>query len=155
MEDLCWSMLILGIGNRHRGDDATGILAVEHLRSLGIAAELCSGEPSELIDAWTGTDDVIVIDAVVTGAPPGTIHLWDAAHPPAFATSAASTHGLGLAQAIELARVMNSLPARLRIYGIEGKNFEMGAAVSPEVAQSVEEVVRRIAAELRPGGTAL
>jgi len=139
-------MLILGCGNRNRGDDAAGILAAERLRALGIAAEVCAGEPSALIDAWSGADDVIVIDAVLTGAPAGTIHVWDAAHPPTFATSAASTHGLGLAQAIELARVMNSLPSRLRIYGIEGKNFEMGTAVSPEVEHAVEEVVRRIAA---------
>ena len=141
-------MLILGCGNRDRGDDAAGILAAERLYTLGIAAAVCSADPTALMDAWSGADDVIVIDAVVTGAPVGTIHVWDAARPPSFAMSAGSTHGLGLAQAVELARVMNSLPARLRVYGIEGKRFDMGASASPEVEGAVEGVVQQIANEL-------
>jgi len=144
-------MLILGCGNRQRGDDGAGILVAERLRALGIAAGVCAGEPSELLDAWTGADDVIVIDAVVTGAPAGAVHVWDGQRPPAFATSTGSTHGLGLAQAIELARALDRLPARLHLYGIEGKNFEIGSAVSPEVERAVEEVVKRIAADLYTG----
>jgi hydrogenase maturation protease len=144
-------MLILGCGNRQRGDDAAGILAAERLRALGLAAEVCAGEAAELMEAWSGVDDVIVIDAVVTGAPTGTVQVWDGQRPPVFATSAGSTHGLGVAQAIELARALDRLPARLRVYGIEGKNFEIGSAVSPEVERAVEEVANRIAAELAPG----
>lgn len=142
-------MLILGCGNRQRGDDAAGILAAERLRALGIAAEVCAGESSELMEAWSDADDVIVVDAVVVGAPVGTVHVWDGRQPPAFATAKRSTHGLGVAEAIALARALDRLPARLRVYGIEGNNFEMGNALSPEVEHAVEEVVRRIAAEFR------
>jgi hydrogenase maturation protease len=143
-------MLILGCGNRQRGDDAAGILVAERLRTLGIAAEVCAGEPSELMEAWSSADDVMVIDAVVAGAPVGSVHVWDGRHPPQFATAKRSTHGFGVAEAIELGRALDRLPARLRVYGIEGKNFEVGRAVSPEVQRAVEEVVHRIAAELRP-----
>jgi hydrogenase maturation protease len=143
-------MLILGCGNRQRGDDGAGILAAERLRALGIAAEVCSGEPSELMAAWSGVQDVTLIDAVVTGASAGAVHVWDGQHLPVFATSAASTHGLGVAQAIALARALDRLPVRLRVYGIEGKQFEIGSPVSPQVARAVEEVVNRIAIELRP-----
>ncbi len=146
-------MLILGCGNRQRGDDAAGILAVERLRALGIAAAVCAGEPAELMEAWRGVDgadDVIVIDAVVTGAPTGTVHVWDGRHLPAFATATGSTHGFGVAQAIELARVLDRLPPlRLRVYGIEGKKFEIGAAISPEVERAVEEVIQRIAGQVK------
>jgi hydrogenase maturation protease len=138
-------MLILGCGNRQRGDDAAGILAAERLRAIGITAEVCAGEASELMHAWSVADDVIVIDAVVTGAPAGTVHVWDGQHLPAFATSTGSSHGLGVAQAIGLARALDCLPARLRVYGIEAKRFELGSEVSPEVERAVEEVVRRIA----------
>jgi hydrogenase maturation protease len=145
-------MLILGCGNGQRGDDAAGLLVAERLRALGVGAKVCSGEVSELIEAWTGADDVIVIDAVVSGASAGTVHVWDGQRPPAFATSAGSTHGLGVAQAIELARALGRLPPRLRVYGIEGKNFEMGgSAVSPEVERAAEEVVQRIVSEARRG----
>jgi len=141
-------MLILGCGNRQRGDDAAGILAAERLKALGLAAEVCAGEAAELMEAWSGADDVIVIDAVVTGAAAGTVHVWDGQRPPALVMSAGSTHGLGVAQAIALARALDRLPARLRVYGIEGSTFEIGSAVSPEVERAVEEVVQRIAAEL-------
>jgi len=55
-----------------------------------------------------------------------------------------STHGLGLSEAITLARVLDRLPHRLRVYGIEGRQFEPGTEVSPEVKLAVEEVVRQI-----------
>jgi len=141
--------LILGCGNRQRGDDAAGLLVAEGLRALGIAAEVCSGEAADLIEAWSKSDDVIVIDAVVSGAPAGAVHVWDGQNLPTFAMSAESTHGLGIAQAIKLARALNRLPSRLRVYGIEGKSFDMGSSVSPEVERAVEEVAKRIAREAR------
>jgi len=139
-------MLILACGNRDRADDAAGILVAERLRELGIDAKECAGEASDLMEAWSAANDVIVIDCVMTGAPGGTVHLWDASHP-LVVKSSSSTHGFGLGEAIELARSLGRLPARLRIYGIEGKNFEIGGAVSAEVARGVAEVVHKIAAE--------
>ena len=62
-------MLIIGCGNRDRGDDGAGILVAERLRELGIEANTRSGEAVDLIEAWKSADDVIVVDAVVTGAP--------------------------------------------------------------------------------------
>jgi len=144
-------MLIIGCGNLQRGDDGAGIMAVERLRALGIAAEVCAGEASELIGTWSGADDVIVIDAVVTCAPVGAVHVWDGQHPLEYGKSSGSTHGLGVAEAIELARAINCLPERLRVYGIEGKSFGIGSGVSPEVERAVHEVVTRIAAEVNAG----
>ena len=144
-------MLIIGCGNPQRGDDAAGAMAAERLRALGIAAEVCAGEASELIGAWSGADDVIVIDAVVTGAPVGTVNVWDGQHPLQYGRSSGSTHGLGVAEAIELARTINCLPERLRVYGIEGNRFEIGSGVSPEVERAIDEVVRRIAGEVNAG----
>lgn len=93
-------------------------------------------------------DDVIVVDAVMTGAPVGTVQAWDGRQPLISYRTVASTHGLGIAEAIELARVLNRLPTRLQVYGIEGGGFECGAEVSPQVQRAVEEVVRRIVANV-------
>ncbi len=141
-------MLIIGCGNRQRGDDAAGIMAAEQLQELGIPAQICAGDPAKLMEAWHGVDDVIVIDAVVTGAPAGAVHVWDGQHPFARGRSSGSTHGLGVAEAIELARALDCLPARLRVYGIEGTKFEIASEVSPEVERAVEEVATRIAGEV-------
>ena len=137
-------MLIIGCGNRQRGDDGAGILVAERLRERGIEAVARVGEVTDLIEAWKGADDVIVVDAVVTGSPLGTVQAWDGRQPLASLSTTTSTHGLGLAEAIELARVLNRLPARLRVYGVEGRRFGPGTEISPEVHRAVEEVVRRI-----------
>jgi len=149
--------LIIGCGNRQRGDDAAGILATERLRALGIEAlgiqiKICSGEASELMGLWSGADDVIVIDAVVTGSAPGVVHLWDAERPLRYGKAPGSTHGLGVAEALELARALERLPAEMRIYGIEGRQFEIGSEVSEEVERGVGTVVQRIVSEARRGG---
>jgi hydrogenase maturation protease len=141
-------MLIIGCGNRQRSDDGAGILVAERLRDLGIPAETRSGEAADLIEAWRGADDVIVVDAVMTGAPVGTVQAWDARQPLASVSTTASTHGLGVAEAIGLAQVLQCLPAQLQVYGIEGRRFEPGAEISPEVQRAIEDVARRIIARL-------
>jgi hydrogenase maturation protease len=83
-----------------------------------------------------------VIDAVRSGAPPGTIHRLDG-DPPA-AMRLGSTHAIGLAEAIELGRALDRLPAHLELYGIEGAHFETGAELSPEVARAVEALCERL-----------
>ena len=143
-------MLILACGNRNRADDAAGLLVAERLRELGIDAKECAGDVPDLMEAWSAADNVIVVDCVMTGVPAGIVHFWDASHPLAFKSSG-STHGLGLGEAIELARSLGCLPARLRIYGIEGQNFEVGAAISADVQRGIAEVVNKIAAEVGTG----
>jgi hydrogenase maturation protease len=145
-------MLIIGCGNRERSDDGAGILVAERLRELGIEADTRIGDAADLIEAWKGAEDVIVVDAVVTGAPVGTVQAWDGRQPLASIKATASTHGLGVAEAIELAHVLDRLPARLRVYGVEGRRFEPGSGISPEVQRAVEEVVQRIIADVRRSG---
>jgi hydrogenase maturation protease len=141
-------MLIIACGNRQRSDDGAGILVAERLRKLGIEADTRTGEGADLIEAWKNADDVIVVDAVVTGAPVGTVQAWDGLQLRSSRGTNASTHGFGVAEAIELARLLNRLPNRLRVYGIEVRQFEAGAEISPEVQRAVEEVVRRIIADV-------
>jgi hydrogenase maturation protease len=141
-------MLIIGCGNRERSDDGAGILVAERLRELGIEAETRIGEALDLIEAWNGADDVILVDAVLTGAPVGTVQAWDGRQPLASVRTNTSSHGLGVAEAIELAHLLDRLPTRLRVYGIEGRRFEPRAEISPEVRCAIEEVVRRIMADL-------
>jgi hydrogenase maturation protease len=57
-----------------------------------------------------------------------------------------SSHGFGVAEAINLARILQLLPKSLTVYGIEGKNFGIGETVSPEVLKSVEDLAQQIAA---------
>ena len=137
-------MLIIGCGNLERGDDCAGLLVARRLRELGANARWCEDEPFRLIDLWEHAEYVILVDAVVTGSPAGTIHVWDSRRVSLDSKAPASTHGLGLAEAIELARALNRLPSRLEVYGIEGYCFDRGSGTSREIQHAVDEVVRRI-----------
>jgi hydrogenase maturation protease len=140
-------MRIIGCGNRERGDDAAGVLVAERLRELGVEAETLTGEALALIEAWRGAKNVIVVDAVATGSPAGTVQVWEGRPPVLPGRVSTSTHGFGVAEAIELARTVDRLPQRLRVYGIEGRRFDPGSDVSPEVKRAVEEVARQIASQ--------
>lgn len=143
--------LVIGLGNDYRRDDAVGRIVARRLKeNAGDRFRIAegSGEGAALIDAWKEADLAIVIDAVHSGARPGTIHRLDAtreAIPSNFFHY--STHAFSIAEAIELARALGQLPARLVVYGIEGRNFESGIGLSPEVASAAEETARRVEVE--------
>jgi hydrogenase maturation protease len=136
--------LVVGVGT-DRGDDAAGLTVVRRLRASGHPVTLAelAGDLTRLIDLWQPTDRVAVVDAVRSGAPAGTVQVLDAAGGPlpAGAVPAGSTHGLGLDTAIELARGLGRLPARLIVYGIEGSQWTDGTGLSPEVSAAVDRVV--------------
>jgi hydrogenase maturation protease len=140
-------MQIICCGNPDRGDDSAALLVAQQLHKLGIEAEVQSGDALDLIESWDETDEVCVVDATVTGAAPGTVRVWDGALPENVLTGTASTHGLGVGEAIYLAQILNRLPKRLRVYGIEGKQFAPGEQVSAEVQEAAEKVAKQIAAE--------
>ena len=141
-------MLIIGVGNAYRGDDGAG-LAVAHALRATLPPEIEvieeSGEGTSLMDAWRGASRVILIDAVHSGAVPGTIHHFDASTSTVpTALFPCSTHAFGVADAIEMARALRELPEQLMIYGIEGGNFDEIDGLSRDVQHAVAAVVRQI-----------
>jgi len=144
--------LFIGIGNPLRGDDAAGLLVARALRARepeGIEVLELEGEPVDLIEAWDGAEAVAVADAVASGGDPGEVHRIDAVAGPLPATLAgASTHAMGLAEAVELARALDRLPPRLLVYGIEAASFETGAEPSPAVRAAAERVADMVVEEL-------
>jgi hydrogenase maturation protease len=59
-----------------------------------------------------------------------------------------STHGFGLAEAIELARALDQLPPRCVVYAVEAGSVVVGAPLSPPVAAAVPAVAARIREEI-------
>lgn len=144
------SVLVIGAGNAMRRDDGAGLAAARRLRTAGVPAREAQGDLSGLAEAWAGADRVIVVDAVRTGAAQGTVHRFEVAEKPLPAVFArGSTHALGLAEAIELARALGRLPRSLVVYGIEGGDFSPGEGLSPPVARAVEDAAACIMKEVR------
>jgi hydrogenase maturation protease len=117
------------------------------------AAHAWEGDPTALLDAWEGAARVWLVDAVVSGAPPGTVHRVDAgAGTLPAGHRGGSTHQLGLAETVELGRALHRLPGGVIVYGVEGASFALGAPVSAAVREGARRAARAIRAEM--GATA-
>ena len=139
-------MRIIGCGNTDRGDDGAGILVARRLRELGFDSIEHRGDGFALLDLWQGSDDVVLVDAIVSGAPPGSVAVWDPLSQKVTAgTAGCSTHGFGPFEAIELGRALGRLPLRVRVYGIEAAQFEPGSGTGREVLEAVGRVVAELA----------
>jgi hydrogenase maturation protease len=146
---------VIGVGNDMRGDDGVGLVVARKLAGhvdAGVRVIECEGEPVSLLAAWEGCTRALVVDATRSGAAPGVIRRI-AAHegPLPAALSGSSTHLLGIADAIELARALGRLPERTIVYGIEGETFAAGDGLSEPVAAAVDRVVAAVQRELGNG----
>lgn len=144
--------ILLGIGNPERGDDAAGRVVVRLLRgTLPDEIELVEqdGEATALLACLEGAAAAFVVDACASGAPAGTVQRFEVEKGPLpQAAFGLSTHGFGLAEAIELARALGQLPPCCVVYAIEGSSFEAGAPLSPSVALAVDAVAERLRTEI-------
>ncbi len=160
--------IVVGIGNPERGDDAAGRAVAQLLRGMlpvniplniplntreeswEIAEH--DGEAAALLSLLDGASEAFLVDACRSGAPCGTVRRIDvaqvAAAPLLRSVFGVSTHGFGLAEAIELSRALGQLPSRCVVYAIEGGSFEAGAPLSAAVAAAVAAVAGRLHSEL-------
>jgi hydrogenase maturation protease len=133
--------VVVGVGTEGRGDDAAGLLVVRALRDRvpeGVAVLERDGDPGALMAAWENASRVVAVDAVRSGAHLGTVHRLDATSARAVARHGGwSSHGLGLAAAIDLADSLGRRPRWFSVIGIEGERFAAGAAPSPAVVAAV------------------
>ena len=140
--------LVIGIGNRYRGDDAFGILVAQELAREALPNVSCllhDGEPAGLMECWQEAERVILIDAVSSGATPGDVFRFDLARqavPEEF--NLYSTHAFGVPQAVELARALGKLPSKIDFIGVEGENFDSGETLSPPLEMAKEAIVAEL-----------
>ena len=144
--------LVIGIGNAWRGDDAAGLLVAHALRArelTDVTVVDAAGVDTDLIDRWQGAGRVILVDAVVSGAAPGTVHRFDLSRDGLPETHTfCSTHALDLAAVVELARVLDRLPPELWVFGVEAGDFTHGHPVGTAVLRGMNECVETIVAAL-------
>ena len=151
--------LVVGLGRGDRTDDGVGPAVARavaaRLRGRGEVQVCAEEDPTALLDLWEDHDHVVLVDAVVTGGPAGTLHRLDlGADAPSLpseswaGTGRAGTHGFGLATAVELGRALGRLPERVVVIGIEAGNLDLGDELSPAVAAVVEEAAALVAKEV-------
>ena len=146
------AVLVIGIGNEFRGDDAVGLVVARRLTAHagpGLEVREASGEATELMRLWEGRARVVVVDAMRSGRPPGTVARLDVRQdwPEDGGGTFASSHALGLREAVALAKALGSLPGSLAVVGVEGATFGAGEPLTPAVAAAAEQVVASILSE--------
>lgn len=152
--------LIIGVGNPDRGDDGVGRLVCRRLHELvGEHARFVehSGETTSLLSLIETADRVFIVDACLTGGHPGEIRFWDGRHAPVVHKGDLSTHGFGVAAAIELGRVLGGLPSSLTLCTIEAGCFDVGVPMSEQVRDAADRLAEMLKAEIeacRPTGLA-
>ncbi len=146
------SDLVIGLGHPDRGDDGIGRLVARAVAALGLPAVQVveHDDPIRLLDRWSSPDQVVLVDAVRSGEPVGTVQVHDLLSlslPPV--RSAASSHALDLAGTVELGRALGQLPRRLFLVGVEADTVAVGADLTPAVRAAVDEAVQAVVGALR------
>ena len=146
--------LVIGAGNDERGDDGVGLWLVRRLevqRLPGVMVRVFTGDPTRLLEIWANVEVVYLVDAISSGAPPGTVRRFNArCEPLPRAFFHLSSHGTSVADAVALGKALRRLPPRLVIYGIESKSFGVGQPISPEVRRGAEQALAALRRELEP-----
>jgi hydrogenase maturation protease len=143
--------LVIGVGNDFAGDDAAGRLVARALEGrLAFDVAETHGAAADIVTLMEGRARVLIVDACRSGAAPGAVHRLDAGAGalPGWLRSV-SSHGIGVAEAVALARVLGTLPGQVEIWAIEGAAFGTGDAVTGAVQAAVRDVAAEIAGALR------
>jgi len=141
-------ILLIGIGNEFREDDGLGLYIARHaqirrLQNLSVMEN--SGDGMAMIDAWKNAGTVVLVDAVRSGRPPGTIFHFDfLQHPVPADIFILSSHDIGIPECVALSIKLQLLPQKLLFYGIEGAFFGQGKHLSPAVTAAATVLVDQI-----------
>jgi len=147
-------IVVIGLGQSLRGDDAAGLAAVRRWQERHpetatrpeVRVELAELPGLGLMDLIEGAQAAVIIDAVQSGAPPGTLRRLGPDDLAAFTPGAGSAHGWGAAETLQLGRRLSPSLAdcRITLIGIEAGQVEMGARLSPQVEQALAGAVEMI-----------
>jgi hydrogenase maturation protease len=144
--------VIIGVGNEFRRDDGAGPQVVARLRGrVPEAADLLvsDGEPTRMIEAWDGAGLVIVVDAVrAEPAVPGRLHRLVLDQATAGPSASVSSHGLGLDDAIGLARALDRMPGRLIVHAVEAGDLSQGTGLTLAVAAVIDTLAAAVLRDL-------
>jgi hydrogenase maturation protease len=146
------AVLLIGVGNEYRSDDGLGIFAAREIRRRnlpGVDVVEQHGEGAALMEAWENYRHVIIVDALNSGAASGDVHRIDAAAEeiPAHLFHY-SSHAFGVVEAIAMSRVLGLLPEVLLLFGIEGKQFDVGPGLTDPVLKNMPLMLSRIEGDL-------
>ncbi|WP_020653149.1 hydrogenase maturation protease [Massilia niastensis] len=145
---------LIGIGSPS-GDDRIGWDVIEALVASGLLQRFpagtveacCCDRPGALLALFREVELAVVIDAMQSGAPAGTVRRLGAEEL-APGQGMVSCHGIGVAEQLALGRALGLLPPALLLYGIEAPHAAAAAEPAPEVRAAIPELLRLLVSDL-------
>jgi hydrogenase maturation protease len=147
-------VLVLGMGNVLLEDEGLGVRALETLNArycLPDEVELLDGGTSgmSLLDQISGREHLIVLDAVQTGDPPGTLVRLADSDVPVYFSMRISPHQLGLSDVLASLEFSGEKPANVIVLGLVPQSLEMSLDLSGLIQQRLDALVTAAADELQ------
>jgi hydrogenase maturation protease len=147
-------VLVLGVGNVLLTDEGVGPHTITELtRRYEFPPEvrLIDGGTSamELLDDMARNDLLLIVDAVRTGAPPGTLVKLEGEQVPKFFTTKLSPHQVGLSDVLATLMLTGESPKETVIVGVVPDSLKLAMELSPTVAPVVPQVIETVLGELR------
>ncbi len=141
--------LILGLGNTLLSDEAVGVEVVRRLesaRDVPDAVFLDGGTLSfTLAGPIADSERLIVVDAAVMGAEPGTVRVFEGkAMDRQLSGKGKSVHEVSLQDLMDMARLTSTLPPFRAMVGIEPAKVDWGDRLTPAVEAAVPVAVAAV-----------
>jgi hydrogenase maturation protease len=149
--------IVLGLGNPLMGDDGIGLAALGRLRdqwSIGGDVELVDGGTwgLSLLPAIEDADRAIILDAIRSGSPVGSLVEIEREQLPRLFARALSAHQIGMQETLGLAELRGRLPSEIVAIGLEPGVVELRIELSPPVTAALDRLVRAAVARLEAWG---
>lgn len=147
------SVLVLGIGNILLGDEGIGVRVVEALLArfrFPEDVQVVDGGTAGmgLLDLIAGQSHVIIVDAVINGAAPGSIVRLEGDDVPIGFRQRTSPHSLGLGDVLALLTVLDQAPQQIVVIGIEPAEMDYRIGLSTVVTSRLDVLVDAVIGEL-------
>jgi hydrogenase maturation protease len=150
-------ILVLGIGQSLRGDDAVGLETIrlwqaQHPQSAALVMVELSEMPGvALLDSFVGMDAVVLVDAVRSSFPEGTVIRLGPDELAGFTPESASSHGWGVAETLHLGYSIYPWlqKCKITLFGIVGRDFGLGVTLTPDVRTAMLKVAGMVETEIQ------
>jgi len=149
--------LVIGLGNPLMADDGAGVAVLERLRAdwdIPPEVELIDGGTwgMNLLPMVESTHDLILVDAIRSGAVPGALTVLERSELPRYFALKLSPHQIDLREILALAELRGLLPENLVAIGIEPERVEMEMGLSPRVSAGLTKLADLVVERLEWAG---
>lgn len=151
-------VVVVGVGNILCSDEGVGVHVVNKLKQTALPPDVevfdCGTSGIAVLEALDGAEKAVIIDAVLTGGKPGTVHRFTVEDILAMESGLfkmVSLHQFDLIATLKLAQLSGAyrMPREIVVIGVEAKSLEPGLELSEEVKRSLPRVIEAVLREVK------